>query len=83
LCSSAAAGWQSWRGVVPRELVVVGEGRMPEMLPLVVVVVANKTFRVVVVVVIVMVMIHILRMCRMILGPSDDSWSRAITQDYV
>ena len=45
---------------------MVGEGQMPEMLPLVVVVVADETFRVVVVV---MVMIRILRICQMILDP--------------
>jgi len=65
LCSPAAAGWQSWQGVVPRELVVVGEGRAPEILPLVVVV-ADETFHVVVVV---MVMIYILKMCWMTLDP--------------
>ena len=50
-------------------MVVVGEGRTPEMLPLVVVVVADETFRVVVVVVMGMVMICILRMCWIILDP--------------
>jgi len=40
--------------------VVVGEGQTPEMLPLVVVAIADETFRVVVVVI---VMIRILRMC--------------------